>query len=134
MKAAIGHGFLEWGGFVPLKSLYESSPFTSPAQDPPSMDSKHMRMALNKWSQILGVADPLFPDMEQSPGGAEARESDAGDDWEPLSESPWMPRVKASNAEEIVMPEHAQESLKQSLEGLLRRSRSTEGTDDKAGG
>ncbi|KAF9228431.1 hypothetical protein BS17DRAFT_773702, partial [Gyrodon lividus] len=63
MKALIGHAFLEWGGFAPLKPLYESSPFTSPAQDPLPLGSKNMRMALNKWSQILDVPDPLFPEM-----------------------------------------------------------------------
>ncbi|KIJ15523.1 hypothetical protein PAXINDRAFT_99401 [Paxillus involutus ATCC 200175] len=63
MKASIGHAFLEWGGFAPLKPLYESSPFTSPAQDPLPLDNKNMRMALNKWSQILDVPDPLFPEM-----------------------------------------------------------------------
>lgn len=84
-----------------------------------------MRMALNKWSQILGVADPLFPEMEQ-PLESETRQSDVGGDWEPLSEPLW----KADPAEEIEMPQSAQESLKQSLEGLLQRSRPTASTRD----
>ncbi|KAF8548994.1 hypothetical protein OG21DRAFT_1526121 [Imleria badia] len=129
MKAAIGHAFLEWGGFAPLKPLYESSPFASPAQELPPLDSKHMRMALNKWSQILGVSDPLFPEMKLPPE-TETRQSDAGGDWEPLSEPLW----KVDPAEEIEMPQSAQQSLKQSLEDLLHRSRSTANTEDKAGG
>ena len=123
MKAAIGHGFLEWGGFAPLKPLHESSPFTLPAQDLPPLDSKNMRMALNKWSQILGVADPLFPEMKYPPGETETRQRDAGTEWEPLSEPLWIPDMRADPAEEIEMPKCAQESLKQSLEGLLQRSR-----------
>ncbi|KAH7883220.1 hypothetical protein F5I97DRAFT_1969708 [Phlebopus sp. FC_14] len=62
MKAAIGHAFLNWGGFAPIKPLYASSPFTNPAQEPQPIDSKHMRMALHKWSQILGRPDPSFPE------------------------------------------------------------------------
>lgn len=119
MKAAIGHAFLEWGGFAPLKPLYESSPFSSPARDPPPMDNKNMRMALNKWSQVLGVADPLFPEMRHPP---ETPQKDVGSDWEPLSEPLWMPDMKADAADEFEMPQRAQESLKQSLEGLLQRS------------
>lgn len=119
MKAAIGHGFLEWGGFAPLKPLYASSPFTFPARDPPPLDSKNMRMALNKWSQILGVADPLFPEMKQPLNGTETRDKDAASDWEPLSEPLWMPD---DVVEEFEMPRRAQESLKQSLESLLQRS------------
>lgn len=122
MKAAIGHGFLEWGGFAPLKPLYESSPFTSPAQEPPPLDSKNMRMALNKWSQILGVADPLFPEMKQPRDDTETREREEGDDWEPLSEPRWIPgmSMKANPAEEA---QGTQESLRQSLESLLQHSR-----------
>ncbi|KAF8435025.1 hypothetical protein L210DRAFT_3762782, partial [Boletus edulis BED1] len=108
MKAAIGHAFLEWGGFAPLKPIYEN-----------------MRMALNKWSQILGVADPLFPEMKQPLGDTETQKIDTGDDWEPLSEPFRMPGIKANPAEEIEeieMTPSAQESLRQSLEGLLQRS------------
>lgn len=118
MKAAIGHGFLEWGGFAPLKPLYESSPFTSPAQDPPSLDSKNMRMALNKWSQILGVADPLFPEMSHPLDDAETRPKDAGSEWEPLR----IPDMEMDGAAELQMSKSTQESLRQSLEGLLQRS------------
>ena len=135
MKAAIGHGFLEWGGFAPLKPLHESSPFTSPARDLPPLDNKNMRMALNKWSQILGVADPLFPEMMRPPVETETRHSDAGGEWEPLSEPFGAPGVRTDPAEEIQMPQSAQESLKQSLEGLLQRSRvrpPTESADDQA--
>ena len=136
MKAATGHGFLEWGGFAPLKPLYESSPFTSPARDLPPLDSKNMRMALNKWSQILGVADPLFPDMKRPLGETETRHRDTGGDWEPLSEPFGIPDMKADPAEQVEMPQSAQESLKQSLAGLLQRSRvhpATESADGKAG-
>jgi hypothetical protein len=139
MKAAIGHGFLEWGGFAPLKPLYESSPFTSPALDLPPLDNKNMRLALNKWSQILGVADPLFPDMMRPPAETETRHRDMdgeSGDWEPLSEPFGMPDMKANPAEEIEMPQSAQESLKQSLAGLLQRSRvhpAAESADGKAG-
>lgn len=135
MKAGIGHGFLEWSGFAHLKPLYESSPFTSPAGDLPPLDSKNMRMALNKWSQILGVADPLFPEMRHPPHEAETRQKDVGSDWEPLSEPLRIPVTETDGAEELEMPESAQKSLKQSLEGLLKRSQLhpvTGSTDDKA--
>ncbi|KAG8221281.1 hypothetical protein J3R82DRAFT_1447 [Butyriboletus roseoflavus] len=136
MKAAIGHGFLEWGGFAPLKPLYESSPFSSPARDLPPLDSKNMRMALNKWSQILGVADPLFPEMGHPPDEAETPQKDLGSDWEPLSAPLWMPDMKGDTAEEFEMPQRTQESLKRNLEDLLRRSQLrpvTGSPDDKAG-
>ncbi|KAG9312113.1 hypothetical protein JVU11DRAFT_7400 [Chiua virens] len=123
MKAAIGHGFLEWGGFAPLEPLYESSPFTSTAQEPPSVDSVNMRMALNKWSQILGVSDPLFPEMKDLMVQTENSQNEAdSDDWEPLSKPPWVRDKAVHVAEEIEMPRSAQETLKQSLEGLLLRS------------
>lgn len=123
MKAAIGHGFLEWQGFSPLKPLHESSPFTSPARDLPLLDSKNMRIALNKWSQILGVADPLFPEMKHPPRDADlGRQNDLNEDWEPLSEPFRIPDVEADSAEELETPQGAQESLKQSLESLLQRS------------
>lgn len=64
MKAAIGHAFLDWGGFASLPPLYETSPFTNPTQDlkEPGMDN--MRLALNKWSQVLDRPDPSFPEMQ----------------------------------------------------------------------
>ncbi|KAI6046448.1 hypothetical protein EDC04DRAFT_2631037 [Pisolithus marmoratus] len=64
MKAAIGHAFLDWGGFASLQPLYETSPFTNPtlARKEPGMDN--MRLALNKWSQILDRPDPSFPEMQ----------------------------------------------------------------------
>lgn len=113
MKAAIGHAFLEWGGFAPLEPLYTSSPFTSPSREPRPLDSKNMRMALNKWSQILGVADPLFPEMRRALNAAESTESE----WEPLSDPLSMPDREADDVE---LPHLAQESLKQSLESLLQ--------------
>jgi hypothetical protein len=64
-KVAIGHSFYEWGGFYPLKPLYTSSPFTSPSEEPPpAPDHEKMRIALNKWSQILERPDPSFAQME----------------------------------------------------------------------
>jgi hypothetical protein len=64
-KIAIGHSFYEWGGFYPLKPLYTSSPFASPSDEPPpTPDHEQMRIALNKWSQILGRPDPSFAQME----------------------------------------------------------------------
>ncbi|KAI6009831.1 hypothetical protein EDC04DRAFT_2772010 [Pisolithus marmoratus] len=64
MKAAIGHAFLDWGGFASLQPLYETSPFTNPtlAHKEPGMDN--MGLALNKWSQILDRPDPSFPQMQ----------------------------------------------------------------------
>ncbi|KIM63983.1 hypothetical protein SCLCIDRAFT_116147, partial [Scleroderma citrinum Foug A] len=62
MKAAIGHAFLDWGGFAPLQPLFETSPFTSLSQAPKAHES-NMRLALNKWSQILDRPDPSFPEM-----------------------------------------------------------------------
>ena len=131
MKAATGHAFLEWGGFAPLEPLYASSPFTSPATDLPPLDNINMRMALNKWSQILGVPDPLFPEMKQPIYEAETREKDTESDWEPLSEPLWMPGLEADTAKEFEMPRGAQEGLKQSLESLLQRSPATAGVDNK---
>ncbi|KAG2069656.1 hypothetical protein BDR04DRAFT_1101304 [Suillus decipiens] len=64
-RVAIGHNFYEWGGFYPLKPLYTSSPFTSPSDEPPpTPDHEQMRIALNKWSQILERPDPSFAQME----------------------------------------------------------------------
>lgn len=64
-KIAIGHSFYEWGGFYPLKPLHTSSPFTSPSEEPsPAPDHEQMRIALNKWSQILERPDPSFAQME----------------------------------------------------------------------
>lgn len=62
MKAAMGHAFLDWGGFAPLQPLFESSPFTGLSQSPKAQES-NMRLALNKWSQILDRPDPSFPEM-----------------------------------------------------------------------
>lgn len=139
MKAAIGHGFLEWGGFASLKPLYESSPFTSPARDLPPLDSKNMRLAVNKWSQILGIADPLFPEMSMRhpPGEAETRQKNPESGWEPLSEPFRIPVMEMDAAEELEMPQSAQAGLKQCLEGLLQRSQLrpvTGSTDDQAKG
>ncbi|KAG1824337.1 uncharacterized protein BJ212DRAFT_1319446 [Suillus subaureus] len=64
-RIAIGHSFYEWGGFYPLKPLYTSSPFTSPSEEPPpTPDHQQMRIALNKWSQILERPDPSFAQMK----------------------------------------------------------------------
>lgn len=64
-KIAIGHSFYEWGGFYPLKPLYTTSPFASPSDEPPpTPDHEQMRIALNKWSQILERPDPSFAQME----------------------------------------------------------------------
>lgn len=68
-KIAIGHSFYEWGGFYPLKPLYTSSPFTSPTEEPPPTpgpDHEQMRIALNKWSQILERPDPSFAQMKSA--------------------------------------------------------------------
>ncbi|KAG2153277.1 hypothetical protein DEU56DRAFT_849283 [Suillus clintonianus] len=66
-KIAIGHSFYEWGGFYPLKPLYTSSPFASPSEELlPTPDHEQMRIALNKWSQILERPDPSFAQMEAS--------------------------------------------------------------------
>ncbi|KAI5988096.1 hypothetical protein EDD15DRAFT_2371818 [Pisolithus albus] len=64
MKAAIGHAFLDWGGFASLQPLYETSPFTNPMQDHKEPGMNHMRLVLNKWSQILDRPDPSFPEMQ----------------------------------------------------------------------
>ncbi|KAI6168695.1 hypothetical protein EDD17DRAFT_635874 [Pisolithus thermaeus] len=64
MKAAIGHAFLDWGGFASLQPLYETSPFTNPTQAHKEPGMNHMRLALNKWSQILDRPDPSFPEMQ----------------------------------------------------------------------
>ncbi|KAG2347473.1 hypothetical protein BDR05DRAFT_958170 [Suillus weaverae] len=64
-RIAIGHSFYEWGGFYPLKPLYTSSPFVSPSEEAlPTPDHEQMRIALNKWSQILERPDPSFAQME----------------------------------------------------------------------
>lgn len=64
-RVAIGHSFYEWRGFYPLKPLYTSSPFASPSEEPsPAPDHEQMRIALNKWSQILERPDPSFAQME----------------------------------------------------------------------
>jgi hypothetical protein len=63
-RIAIGHSFYEWGGFYPLKPLYTSSPFASSSEEPaPTPDHEQMRIALNKWSQILERPDPSFAQM-----------------------------------------------------------------------
>ncbi|KAH0829158.1 acyl-CoA dehydrogenase/oxidase [Lanmaoa asiatica] len=77
---------------------------------------------LNKWSQILGVADPLFPEMTHPQDEAETRQGDADSDWEPLSEPLCIPDMEVDASEELEMPRSVQESLKQSLEGLFQRS------------
>ena len=84
-----------------------------------------MRIALNKWSQILGIADPLFPEMKQALNDAETQAQDAESDWEPLSEPPWKPDIEEDAAGGPGMPRGAQESLRQSLESLLQRPKST---------
>ncbi|KAG1739127.1 uncharacterized protein EDB91DRAFT_1248886 [Suillus paluster] len=72
-RIAIGHGFYEWRGFHPLKPLYMSSPFASQSEEPPpTPDHEQMRIALNKWSQILNRPDPSFAQMEAA-AEAEAR-------------------------------------------------------------
>ncbi|KAL4071288.1 hypothetical protein V8B97DRAFT_2007262 [Scleroderma yunnanense] len=76
MKAAIGHAFLDWGGFAPLEPLFETSPFFTPSQAPKTAES-NMRLALNKWSQILDRPDPSFPEMQAR------READAAKDPQP---------------------------------------------------
>jgi len=64
-RKAIGYAFYDWGGFYPLKPLYTSSPFLSPSEEPlPTPDHKQMRIALNKWSQMLDRPDPSFAQME----------------------------------------------------------------------
>lgn len=73
MKAAIGHAFLDWGGFAPLQPLFETSPFTSLSQVPKAHES-NMRLALNKWSQILDRPDPSFPEMLAKRGAEAAKE------------------------------------------------------------
>ncbi|KAI6111956.1 hypothetical protein EDD16DRAFT_1710048 [Pisolithus croceorrhizus] len=64
MKAAIGHAFLDWGGFASLQPLYETSPFADPTQAHKEPGMNHMRLVLNKWSQILDRPDPSFPEMQ----------------------------------------------------------------------
>jgi len=73
MKAAIGHAFLDWGGFAPLQPLFETSPFTSLSQAPKAQES-NMRLALNKWSQILDRPDPSFPEMLAKRGAEATKE------------------------------------------------------------
>ncbi|KAG6335492.1 hypothetical protein ID866_3599 [Astraeus odoratus] len=64
MKAAIGHAFLDWSGFAPLEPLYEVSPFADPSQAHKTPGRDNMRLALNKWSQIVDRPDPSFPEMQ----------------------------------------------------------------------
>ncbi|KAG1860841.1 hypothetical protein F4604DRAFT_1130581 [Suillus subluteus] len=85
-KIAIGHSFYEWGGFYPLKPLYTSSPFTSPSEEPPpTPDHEQMRIALNKWSQILERPDPSFAQMKAAAAEVQA---DTQEDVAADSESP----------------------------------------------
>ncbi|EGO00848.1 hypothetical protein SERLA73DRAFT_178808 [Serpula lacrymans var. lacrymans S7.3] len=65
-KLAVGHAFMEWGGFHPLKPLYTSSPFSTPTEEQSGQpDNASMRIALNKWSQITGRPDPSFVDTSK---------------------------------------------------------------------
>ncbi|OJA18864.1 hypothetical protein AZE42_05229 [Rhizopogon vesiculosus] len=89
-KRAIGHSFYEWGGFYPLKPLYTSSPFLSQSEEPPpTPDHKQMRIALNKWSQILDRPDPSFAQMEAAAKAEVHAEAQAEDPaaMEPESDS-----------------------------------------------
>lgn len=88
-RKAIGYAFHDWGGFYPLKPLYTSSPFLSPAEEPlPTPDHKQMRIALNKWSQILDRPDPSFAQMEAAAKAEEAQvETPAAVDLEPPCDS-----------------------------------------------
>ncbi|KIK94777.1 hypothetical protein PAXRUDRAFT_427113 [Paxillus rubicundulus Ve08.2h10] len=135
MKAAIGHAFLEWGGFAPLKPLYESSPFTSPAQEPLPLDNKNMRMALNKEIEEDCVAVPM-PASEphssrrqkslasRAPNASKKIKAD--DEWESLSESIPMPPMEvhkmARFPKEVDLLESGRESLEQGPEDLLEDS------------
>ncbi|KAG1746478.1 hypothetical protein EDB19DRAFT_1689844 [Suillus lakei] len=90
-RIAIGHSFYEWGGFYPLKPLYTSSPFASPSEEPPpTPDHEQMRIALNKWSQILERPDPSFAQMEAAATAeaqADAQEDMAADSGLPSDSS-----------------------------------------------
>ncbi|KAG0702869.1 hypothetical protein DFH29DRAFT_919376 [Suillus ampliporus] len=91
-RIAIGHNFYEWGGFSSLKPLYTSSPFASQSEEPsPTPDHEQMRIALNKWSQILNRPDPSFAQMEAAAeveARAETQEEDPmAVDSEPPSDS-----------------------------------------------
>ncbi|KAG2159153.1 uncharacterized protein EDB93DRAFT_448655 [Suillus bovinus] len=89
-RLAIGNNFYHWGGFYPLKPLYTSSPFASPSEElPTTPDHEQMRIALNKWSQILGRPDPSFSQMEAA-ATAEAQ-VDTQKDMAADSESPSDP-------------------------------------------
>jgi hypothetical protein len=95
-KVAIGHSFYEWGGFYPLKPLYTSSPFLSQSEEPlPTPDHEQMRVALNKWSQILDRPDPSFAQMEAAVKVEDA-ETQAGDPVAVDSEPPSDSSVKLS--------------------------------------
>src|ERR1700722_15250201 len=77
-ERAIGHAFLDWGGFHDLPPL-SSSPYTSPqtnassspmSSNPvtklaftlsPEIDHRRMRMVLTKWSGFLDRSDPSIP-------------------------------------------------------------------------
>ncbi|KAG1781942.1 hypothetical protein EV702DRAFT_495066 [Suillus placidus] len=87
-RIAIGHSFYEWGGFYPLKPLYTSSPFVSPSEKaPPAPDHEQMRIALNKWSQILERPDPSFAQMDAAATAQADTQKDMAADSEPPSDS-----------------------------------------------
>lgn len=74
MKAAIGHAFLDWGGFAPLQPLYEASPFASQVPTSDASDRLNIRFTLNKWSQILDRPDPSFSEMQAERGNQHSSE------------------------------------------------------------
>ncbi|KAG1794397.1 uncharacterized protein HD556DRAFT_1370041 [Suillus plorans] len=87
-RIEIGQRFYEWGGFYPLKPLYTSSPFASPSEEPPpTPDHEKMRIALNKWSQILERPDPSFAQMEATATAEADTQKDMTADSEPPSDS-----------------------------------------------
>jgi hypothetical protein len=59
-KFALGHAFLDWGGFATLQPMFGSkSPYNSNQEDIP-IDNEGMRKVLNKAAQITHRPDPSF--------------------------------------------------------------------------
>jgi hypothetical protein len=83
-QRAMGHAFLDWGGFHGLPPL-SSSPYTSPqtnalsspmSSNPatklaftlsPEIDHRRMRMVLTKWSNFIHRPDPSIPVVPKDP-------------------------------------------------------------------
>lgn len=80
-----------------MKPLYTSSPFLSQSEEPlPTPDHEQMRIALNKWSQILNRPDPSFAQMEAAVEAEAHAETPTEDSADVDSEPPIHSSVKLS--------------------------------------